>query len=319
MEEVMSVIQKPKHGSMEWLRLRWRDEEGRCVIGASEAASLMNASVYGNRADLFFTKSVEPRVSEETPAFRKGNLLEPVLIAEASHLLGTDIFTPEVMYRRGRFTVTLDGVDNQDAPSIVIEAKTNSRQRVKTADDLPPEYLWQGWAQQYVTGAEVKFIVLDVDQSISLIDLPRNPEALAALAEEAEAFCSMIDCGAEPPADLISQWTAKEIAAFYRPVEGETELSEEAIRWLMTLEEMRHSIKEYENMKAEAEAVIARELRGQQVGTFRGNKVVTWKEQAGRMSVNQKALKEEMPEVWEKYQQQGASFRVLRITGKFGE
>ena len=173
--ENVKLIPKPKHGSEEWLRLRWRDSDGKCVFGASDAGALMNASPYSNRADLFITKRNEPVPSEETEAFRRGNLLEPILLQEASRRLGIAIHTPETMYSHGRFTVSLDGVDDEQDPSIIVEAKTTTRYGVRSQEDLPMEWLWQGWAQSLVLpNATVMFCVFDRDQRFSLIPLPHN-------------------------------------------------------------------------------------------------------------------------------------------------
>ena len=62
-------IPKPKHGSEDWLRLRWRDSNGRCTFGASDAPALMGASPYSTRSDLFYDKSVDPTVEEDKPVF----------------------------------------------------------------------------------------------------------------------------------------------------------------------------------------------------------------------------------------------------------
>jgi predicted phage-related endonuclease len=53
----MERIPKPKHGSKEWLLTRWRDDQGKCVFGASDIPALMNASPYKTRAELFADKS----------------------------------------------------------------------------------------------------------------------------------------------------------------------------------------------------------------------------------------------------------------------
>ena len=38
----MQRIPKPPHGSVEWLNVRHRDENGKVTIGASEAGALMD-------------------------------------------------------------------------------------------------------------------------------------------------------------------------------------------------------------------------------------------------------------------------------------
>jgi predicted phage-related endonuclease len=77
------LLEKPTHGSVAWLRQRWKDNEGRCVFWCFRYPVLMNASPWRNRAELYIDKTTEPTLNEETPSMRKGNLLEPVLLEEA--------------------------------------------------------------------------------------------------------------------------------------------------------------------------------------------------------------------------------------------
>jgi predicted phage-related endonuclease len=114
------------------------------VFGASDVPALMGASPYKTRGELFADKRTILLLAEETAVFRRGNLFEKPLLEEASRVLGTNIFTPEVIYRDGRLSISLDGVDNEQNPSVVVEAKTTTRYSIYSSDDLPPEWCWQG-------------------------------------------------------------------------------------------------------------------------------------------------------------------------------
>jgi len=120
----MKVIPKEKHGSKDWLLARWKDENNNCVFGASDIPTLMGASPYKTRAELFADKLNEPVEQPSNAVFDRGNLLEAPLIQAATKHLGTQIITPEVIYRDGRLSISLDGVDNEQKPSVVVEAKT---------------------------------------------------------------------------------------------------------------------------------------------------------------------------------------------------
>jgi hypothetical protein len=63
----MQVIPKQKHGSKDWLLARWKDEEGRCVFGASDVPVLMGASPYKTRGELFADKVNEPVSRRKQP------------------------------------------------------------------------------------------------------------------------------------------------------------------------------------------------------------------------------------------------------------
>ena len=210
----MRQIPKPKHGSKEWLLERWRDEQGRCVFGASDIPALMNASPYKTRGELFADKLNEPVEQAESAIFRRGNLLEKPLLEAAGEQLGYTFNTPDTIYRDGRLSVSLDGVDYENAPSIVIEAKTSTRYSIHDSSDLPTEWLWQGWAQQAVLQCPVWFSVLDRDLRISVVELPENAAAIDSLRLEAEVFGEWVDTNSAP-LDEINNFSADAIARIF--------------------------------------------------------------------------------------------------------
>lgn len=307
----MQIISKPKHGSKEWLLARWKDEEGRCVFGASDVPVLMGASPYKSRAELFADKRSEPQVQAESAAFRRGNLLEAPLLLEASQVLGTEIFTPEVIYRDRRLSVSLDGVDNAEQPSLIVEAKTTTRYSVHSAGDLPDEWLWQGWAQQAVVGVPVWFVVLDRDLRISVVELPENPAATMALIQETEVFGAWVD-GTEVLDEPIDNFTAADIARIWKPTPTSIELDREAKEWLEQLEDARTIRRQGEVLEEQAKDALARMLLGNEIGTINGQQVVSWKQQAGRRSFDSRQFKEDNPDLYARYEREGAPFRVMK-------
>ena len=224
----MKHILKEKHGSKEWLLSRWRDEQGRCVFGASDVPVLMGASPYKTRGELFADKLNEPVVQADSAVFRRGNLLEKPLLEAASEFLGVKIYTPEYVYREDRFSVSLDGVDSELAPSVVVEAKTTTRYSINDTTDLPAEWLWQGWTQQAVLNCPVWFSVLDRDLKISMVCCPENREAIDSLRLEAEVFGDWIDQGVVPDEEL-NNFSADDITRIYKVESTSVELDVVAI------------------------------------------------------------------------------------------
>jgi hypothetical protein len=308
----MQVIQKSKHGSIDWLLARWKDEEGRCVFGASDVPVLMGASPYKTRGELFADKTNMPVMQEETAVFRRGNLLEKPLLEEASRILGTNIFTPDVVYRDGRLSISLDGVDNEQQPSVVVEAKTSTRYSIYTSDDLPEEWCWQGWAQMAVLQVPVWFVVLDRDQRISVVELPDNPAAIDALQIETAVFGGWVD--GEPMDEDINNFSAADIARIWKPTPTSIELPASAVDWALQLEEARAMAKQAADLETKAKDALAQMMLGNEIGTLNGAQLVTWKQQAGKASLDTKQLRADHPELVQQYEKQGAPFRVMRVT-----
>ena len=308
----MQVIPKAKHGSKDWLLARWKDEDGRCVFGASDIPALMGASPYKTRGELFADKSNEPVVQEENAVFRRGNLLEKPLLEEASRILGTNVFTPQVIYREGRLSISLDGVDNEQKPSIVVEAKTSTRYSIYNSDDLPEEWCWQGWAQMAVLQVPVWFVVLDRDQRISVVELPENSKAIDALRLETAVFGGWVD--GDPMDEDINNFSAADIARIWRPTPTSIELPVSAVDWANQLEEARAMAKQASDLEAKAKDALAQMLLSNEIGTVDGVQLVTWKQQAGKASLDTKQLRADHPELVQQYEKHGAPFRVMRVT-----
>jgi predicted phage-related endonuclease len=321
----MKRIPKPTHGSQEWLQLRHRDDLGRVVFGASDAPALMGASPYKTRADLFINKLEEPKPSPDLPEFRRGNILEPVLLQEAEHYVGLPIVTPQFVYQNDRFSVSLDGVDDPENPSLIVEAKTTTRYSIRESNDLPEEWLWQGWCQQGVLSPNlskplpVLFVVLDRDQRFNCVQMPNNPEAYEMLRNEAENFGKWVESGMPAP-DEINNFTADQIAKLFKSTPTEVDLDDDGFQLLLDLQDLRAAQKQLEEQEKDIRKKIAQALLNNEIGTFNGKKVVSWKEQRGRKGVDLTLLRNEHPELVAQYEKEGAPFRVLRThIGKIGE
>jgi predicted phage-related endonuclease len=314
----MQVIDKPKHGSMNWLQLRHRDHLGRCTFGASDAPALMNASPFMTRADLWHAKRGEPKLSETSAAMHVGNIFEEALVGELGRRLNVEMTTPSVVYRDQRFTVTLDAVaGDTNAPDVIGEVKTTRRHRVNDIDDIPHDYLWQCWAQMLVTQCPVWLIVLDRDMNITHHEIPRNQEALDVLMHDAELLGSAIDMNDERMTEtMIETLSAEQIADMCKPTAIVRELTVNEHSWVQDLADARDLKRQAETIEKAARDQLARIMLDAQVATLNGATVLTWKEQAGRLAVDMAMLKQDHPELVSRYTKQQQPIRVMRTTTK---
>jgi len=314
----METLDKPKHGTIEWLQKRHRDSAGLCTLGASDAPALMGASSFTSRTDLWYNKTTEPQISATSPAMHVGNVLEPALVSELSDRLGISLVTPDIMYRSGRFTISLDAADDasvlmKSPPLVIGEVKTTRKYSITSLDDVPVEYLWQIWAQQMVTGADAWLIVLDREMRISTIEIPRNEQAFEALQIEADRFCRSIDEGDfTQMGDIVTTLSHEQIAGLYRPTRTTTELPADALDWVRDLEEARDLRRQADTIEEAAKDHLARLLLDATDGQINGQTVVTWREQAGRESIDTKSLRVDHPDLISGYIKQGAPIRVMR-------
>jgi predicted phage-related endonuclease len=311
----MKVLAKEKHGSKDWLLARWKDENNNCVFGASDIPVLMGASPYKTRGELFADKLNEPVEQPSNAVFDRGNILETPLIVNASNKLGVGIFTPDWIYRNGRLSISLDGVDNALNPTVVVEAKTTTRYSIYDSGDLPEEWLWQGWAQQAVLDVPVWFSVLDRDMRLSVVKLPENPLAVDSLILESEIFGDWVDTNT-PPMDEINNFSADDIARIFQVKPTSIELPEGAIDWVHQLEEARALAKQAAELESKAKDALAQIMLGNDVGTWQGEQIVSWKQQAGKESFDAARIKQEHPDLVKQYMKQGNPYRVMRTHRK---
>jgi hypothetical protein len=229
--------------------------------------------------------------------------------------LGKQIFTPEVIYRDGRLSISLDGVDNEQKPTVVVEAKTTTRYSVYDSGDLPEEWLWQGWAQQAVLDVPVWFSVLDRDLRLSVVELPDNPYAIDSLITEANIFGQWVDAN-EPPMDEINNFSADDIARIFKVQPASIELPEGALDWVQQLEEARAMAKQAAELESKCKDALAQIMLGNDVGTWQGEQIVSWKQQAGKESFDAARIKQEHPDLVKQYMKQGNPYRVMRTHRK---
>jgi predicted phage-related endonuclease len=275
----------------------------------------MNASPYKTRAELFADKLNEPVEQAESAIFRRGNLLEKPLLEAASEELGMSFFTPEWIYRSNRLSVSLDGVDHWESPSVVVEAKTTTRYSIYDQNDLPTEWCWQGWAQQAVLDCPVWFSVLDRDLKISVVELPKNEVAIDALRLEAEVFGDWVDNNT-PPLDEINNFSADDIARIFRATPTMVELDAVAAQLVIDLEKARATSKEASDAEARLKDALAQMMLNNEIGMFNGQKIVSWTQQAGKTALDTARLRADHPELVKQYEKQGNPFRVMRTHRK---
>jgi len=296
--------QKPTHGSLEWLLLRNRID-GKCVFGASEISALMGASGYETPMDLAIRKLQTPVVTEPNEAMLRGTYLEPSLISYAESLLGK-IIVPEVMYQNGRVIATLDGLTENG--KLIIEAKTTNSWSLNDSD-FPKAWEWQAQAQMFCTDlTKVMFVILDKNMRLGFVEIEANSQMIWELSEKAEEFGSLIDNETIPNEPL----TTKQVGILFPESTGTRELQATEISVLEMWRASKQALEEAQATEQSCRDALINILRETEVATFNGSKLVSYKTQKGRTSIDTKALEAEYPEIANKFKKTGNTFRVLR-------
>jgi hypothetical protein len=315
-----NLIVKPAHGSIEWLRLRHRDEDGRPVISASDAAAVHGEHRFKTRHQLFAEKQApEPPISITNAAMERGNRLEPFVRNWAGDLLGVRLVEPKYMYAvendMAPMLATLDAVDewsyeNQpEKPALVVEIKTYNREW----DGVLPRYwYWQGVQQALCANVDaITWAIFDSTLQVTLVEQPVTEDEKLAHIRAVQEFVFWLRMGEPNP-----EWPATydDIVATYPEASSNTADISGYAHLLSELKDVQGQKKELAAREDELKAKIAGLLGDADTGLVDGVAVVTWKNQS-RASFDSKGFSADHPDLAEKYTK-SSTFRVLRVKGE---
>lgn len=310
----MTTIRKPPHGSLDWLLIRHRDDDGRCRFGASEAPTLMGANPWANLTDLAIEKWSEPQESEPNAAMERGNVLEPALIAHAATLLGQPVTTPDVMYAEGRLIATLDGIT--DDGTIIVEAKTTTA--YSSDDECPAAYWWQVQAQLACVPTAHYGIVVVLDKRMRLGQwkVPRSEFDIAALMARADVIGDIIDRHELPNAD--ETLTEAQVKAVWPKPTGTVALPTSAVAVIDEWQAAREARMDAEEREQVCRDRLAAMMGAAEVGTVDGHPVLSFKSRRAVLRIDTKAMERDHPSLVEQYRVPGLATRVLRTASGRG-
>lgn len=307
----LRTIPKPKHGSSEWLAVRWRDEDGLARISASNAACVHGENPYKTKAE--FAKELmqgeAPAAVEPTPDMERGNRLEPVLLQWYADMSGVEVVAPEVMYVADRLIATLDGWSDNTP----VEVKTT---RKRWTGELPRHWYWQGVQQAICTGRnKVIWVVFDSDLNMHIYEQVVTSDEMTVHLMACKEFFSYIDEGNFPPGsdiniDLVNEmWpTSKDVSV---------ELSESAREVIDAIVEVRSQIAEMEAFEKTLRGAIGMLLGEASVGMLDGRTAVEWKT-VGRNVFDNKAFEKAHPALASKFVKR-QEYRMMKFPKQKGK
>lgn len=307
------TIQKPSHGSQEWLNVRWKDADGKARISASVAGAVHGENPFTSTSDLAFEllAAQPPTPKDPTQAMDRGNRLEPLIMNWAADLEGIELQSPEQMYcyddGRANLIATLDAIDAQGIP---YEIKTSTR---RWDGVLPRYWYWQGVQQSICSGADViEWVIFDSGMQIHRYTQYVTSDEQQIHIQACGQFLTHIHNGEIPP-NAIPEY--KHAESWY-PESAfiSTELPQETLDVIEWLEEVREKKKVLEKKEDELKASIALLLGEADTGKINGETVVTWRSNK-RSSIDTKQLQIDHPVLCEKYKKE-TSYRVMKITKK---
>lgn len=284
----------------EWLR--WRNKG----IGGSDASVVCGMNKYKSPVELWMEKTgmIEPKEAGEAAYW--GTMLEPLVRDEFSKVTGLNVEIKKAILQHPRYPFMLANLDGIVYDPIhgecIFEAKTSSVFRSDEWDSgIPDEYLLQVQHYMAVTSFKGAYIaVLIGGNQFKWKFIGRDEELIDMIIKLEKSFWDHVTDITPPPLDG-TEASANLLNRLYPDSipQSKITLPDEALRLIQHYEEYQ----EKEKLIVEEKELMANQLKdmlkGNETGVI-GSRVVTWKSiQSERL--NTKKLKEEMPDIHEKY------------------
>lgn len=308
---VMSAAQ------MEASREKWL-EVRRGSIGGSDAAAVMGISPWKSAYTLWLEKTgqLEEEDKSDNEAIHFGNVLENVVAKEFCQREGKRVKKCG-LYRSREYpflTASFDRLIIGEEAGLEIKTASSFKRKEWDEGKIPPPYYVQCLHYLLVSGLERWYIAALVGGNhYTCWIVERDIGDMELLLETEKAFWEKVQAHIMPGLDGSDSTTAS-LKAVYGGGGEAIELPNKAAPLLARWDELK-------KLKAGLDAE-AQEIQNQLCGMLGDAETgilgegdtarkVSWKSYPGRVTVDSKALKKDLPEVYKMYSKQGAGYRCF--------
>lgn len=288
----MTIVRLKPRSSAAWHRYRGQD------VTASVIGALFGVHEWVSPYELWALKSGRLTADpEETPAIKRGRLLEPVAVQllremrptwEIVHNTGPGDYFRDKDARLGG-TPDVLAIDPERGNGVVqiksVESSTYRRKWLD-ADGLVEPPFWislQAATEAYLTGsrwAAVAPLVVGHGIDMPIIDVPLIPGVIDRIKDETRAFWKMVESGEEPLPDFSRD--ADVIERLYAQDEGEEiDLSRDnqIFDLIASRARLKAAAKDCHTQVAAIDAEIKHKMQGATIGHLPGGRKITWRAQ----------------------------------------
>ena len=293
-----------------WLELR------RGSIGGSDAGAIMGLNPWKSAYTLWLEKCGELPAEDisDREAVHFGNVLETVIATEFCQREGKRVKKCG-LYRSREFpflTASFDRLLIGENAGLEIKTAASWKRQEWDAGEIPPPYYVQCLHYLLVSGLDRWYIAALVGGNHYVCWIvERNENDIAALLAAEKNFWEKVQGHILPDIDG-SDSTTESLKARYGGGGNPIELPGKAASLLARWDELKE-------LKAGLDAE-AKEIQNQLCGMLGDAETgilgegdtarkISWKSYPGRVTIDSKKLKADLPEVYEKYSKQGAGYR----------
>lgn len=288
-------------------------------IGGSDASVIVGLNPWKSLFALWMEKTgqAEPEELGDNERVYWGNVLEETVAREFTRRTGKKVQRRGVL-QHDDIPYLLASVDRLVVgENAGLECKTAGASKAKEWEDdkIPDAYYVQCQHYMMVTGAERWYIAALIGgNKFVWKEIPRNEADISALLEAEKEFWRKVEELEMPEVDGSESCT-RALAAKFPGGGAAIELPQGAEEIFEKLDEAEALGKVIETKIEEYKNRLRVMLGDAEAGTTADGRRVTWKPQAGRVTIDGKRLKTELPDVYKRYAKQSKGYRVLRIAG----
>lgn len=280
-------------------------------IGGSDVACIMGLNPWKSAYALYCEKhgDVEAEDLSNNEYVYWGTVLEQAVADRFAELTGKKVRKCGTLQDE-EYEFILANVDRLVVgENAGLECKTANGFKTKEweGDELPDAYYCQCQWYMMVTGCEKWYIACLIGGNHFVYkEIPRNESFIEDMRAQAVSFWDNLQNNV-PPAVDGSESTAEAIDKLNEKNGlncGDVALPASAGLLIKRLDELASTKKLVENEIAQAQNELKLLLNGSECGVFMDRKV-SYKQYPGRVTVDSKLLKKELPDVYQKYSKQG--------------
>jgi putative phage-type endonuclease len=294
-----------------WLKLR------NSGIGGSDAAIAVGLSRWKSPFQLWLEKTGQskPEDLSDNEYIYWGTVLEQVVADRFCEVTGKKVHRQGMM-QNVKNPWMLANVDRMVVgENTGLECKTANGFAAKEWEDdkIPDAYYCQCQHYMMATGCSKWYIACLIGGNHFVWKaIERNEADIAALYQAEAEFWEHVEQMTMPPLDGSDSCAAALKEKFQGGRIDPINLPEESIRLLEMIDSFKEKKKTVESTLKETENKLCLLLGDNEIG-YAGDRKITWKVQNGRITVDSKKLKTELPDVYAQYSKVGKPTRVLRV------
>lgn len=284
---------------LEWLKERQKG------IGGSDVGAILGVNKYKTPFQIYLEKTQEIKeVQESSEAAYWGTELEDMVAREFAKRTGKKVRRDTKHFASEKYPFMVANIDRKVVgEKAILECKTVNQFGAKEweGEEIPASYLVQVQHYIYVTGAEKAYIACLIGgQKFIWKEIKRDDELIEMIINAEKDFWKLVE-EKTPPALDGSSAAEKYLKERFKDVQEGTKVALDSEHKEMIEEylNLKEQIKELEQETKALENSLKLKIGDNEAG-YIDNFLVNWRGYS-RTSIDSKKLKEEQPEIYDKY------------------